>query len=285
MYMPPCMMMPTLAVLRPHPLVQFVVPDEADSRGHPRLDLLLLMLIGRRRQHDAVDVPLGIVERVLDGVRRLDVVLAGEGAVHVTGADANLEHHRGVRDLGKLKTLLDQIDDAFMVGAGVEQPHLRFHREGMGALLHDGGAFAVVLADDDHGAAGDAARGQIGQRVGGDVGADGRLPRNRAAQGIHHRGREHRRRGRLVGGALEHDAEIVEHVLGVGEHVHQVRDRRALVAADIGDAGLQQCLGDGEDAFAAERIAVAEPEILDFASKRPFSHCTLQKYAIAYVYM
>jgi len=50
-----------------------------------------------------------------------------------------------------------------------------------------------------------------------------------------------------------------------------MRDRRALIAADIGDAGLQQRLGDGEDAFAAEGVAVAEPEILDFTSKRPLA--------------
>ena len=60
--------------------------------------------------------------------------------------------------------------------------------------------------------------------------------------------------------------------LRVGQHVHQVRDRRALVAADIADARLQQRLGDGQDAFAAERVAIAESEILDFASERPFSH-------------
>ncbi len=62
-------------------------------------------------------------------------------------------------------------------------------------------------------------------------------------------------------------AEFVEHVLGVGEHVHQMRDRRALIAADIGDAGLQQRLGDRENAFAAEDFAVAEFEILDLASE------------------
>ena len=72
------------------------------------------------------------------------------------------------------------------------------------------------------------------------------------------------------------DAELVEHVLGVGQHVHQVRNRRALVAADIGDAGLQQRLGDGENSLAAEFLAVAEFEILHFARKRPFRHESLQ---------
>ena len=45
-----------------------------------------------------------------------------------------------------------------------------------------------------------------------------------------------------------------------------MRDRRALVAADIGDAGLQQRLGDGEDALAAEHLAGAEPELLRLPS-------------------
>ena len=59
-------------------------------------------------------------------------------------------------------------------------------------------------------------------------------------------------------------AELGHHVLGVDQHVEQVRDRRALIAADIGDAGLQQRLGDREDALAAEGLAVAELERLDF---------------------
>ena len=31
------------------------------------------------------------------------------------------------------------------------------------------------------------------------------------------------------------DPKIGHNVLGIGKHVHQVRDRRALVASDIGD--------------------------------------------------
>ena len=54
-------------------------------------------------------------------------------------------------------------------------------------------------------------------------------------------------------------AEIADDVLGVDQHVEQVRDRRALVAADIAHARLQQRLGDREDAFAVEGLAVAEP--------------------------
>jgi hypothetical protein len=55
-----------------------------------------------------------------------------------------------------------------------------------------------------------------------------------------------------------------------------MRDRRALVAADIGDARLQQCLGNGENALAAELLAVAEFEILDFAFEGSLCHGSLQ---------
>ena len=56
------------------------------------------------------------------------------------------------------------------------------------------------------------------------------------------------------------DAELVEQVLRFDQHVDQMRHRRALVAADIGDARLQDRLGDGEDALAAEDLAVAEAQ-------------------------
>ena len=59
-------------------------------------------------------------------------------------------------------------------------------------------------------------------------------------------------------------AEVGEQVLGLDHHVEQVRHRRALVAADIAHAGLQQRLGDREDAFAAEDVAVAQLERFHF---------------------
>ena len=132
-----------------------------------------------------------------------------------------------------------------------------FMRIGMGALLDDAGALAVVLAEDDQRAADHARRGQVGQRVGRDVGADDRLPGDRAAQRIVDRGAQHGGGRGLVGAGLEMHAELVEQVLRVDQHVDQMRDRRALVAADIGHARLQQRLGDGEDAFAVEGLAVA----------------------------
>ena len=68
------------------------------------------------------------------------------------------------------------------------------------------------------------------------------------------------------------DAKLAHDVLSVGEHVHEVRDRRALIARDIGDAGLQQRLGDRENAFAAEGFAGLKPQVPDFALEGPFRH-------------
>ena len=67
-------------------------------------------------------------------------------------------------------------------------------------------------------------------------------------------------------------AEFVENVLGVRQHVHQVRDRRALVAGDVGHAGLQQRLGHGQDSLAAEFLARTETELLDLLAERPLGH-------------
>src|SRR5690606_3656888 len=61
-------------------------------------------------------------------------------------------------------------------------------------------------------------------------------------------------------------------LLRVGQDVHQVGDRRALIAADVADAGLQQRLGDGENAFAAELLPAPEPQLAYFMCKRSFSH-------------
>ena len=97
----------------------------------------------------------------------------------------------------KLEAVFDRFDDGGEVRARIEQPDLRFHGEGVRALLHDRGAFAVILADDDQRAAGDAAGGEIGDRIGGDIDADRRFEGDRAADRIIDRGREHRRGGRF----------------------------------------------------------------------------------------
>ena len=66
------------------------------------------------------------------------------------------------------------------------------------------------------------------------------------------------------------DTELAHHVLGIDQHVDQMRHRRALIAADIAHARLQQRLGDGDDAFAVKGLAVAEPQELDFLAERTF---------------
>ena len=63
------------------------------------------------------------------------------------------------------------------------------------------------------------------------------------------------------------DAELVEQVLRFDQHIDQMRHRRALVAADIGNARLQDRLGDGEDALAAEALALAQPQRANLLSE------------------
>jgi len=67
-------------------------------------------------------------------------------------------------------------------------------------------------------------------------------------------------------------AKIAHHVLGVGEHVHEMRDRRALISSDVGHAGLKQGFGDRENAFAAKDFARLKSQVLNFALEGPFRH-------------
>ena len=110
------------------------------------------------------------------------VVLGDEAAEHVAGADAQLQDDGRIGGLRQLEALLHRAHQRRQVGARVDQPQRRLHRERVRALLDDAGALAVVLADDDERAALHAGRGEVGQRVGGDVGADDRLPGDGAAQ-------------------------------------------------------------------------------------------------------
>jgi hypothetical protein len=72
-------------------------------------------------------------------------------------------------------------------------------------------------------------------------------------------------------------AELAKDVLRVGEHVHQMRDRRTLVARDIGDAAFQKRLGDRQNPFAAEFLAGADPQLLNLFGERPLSHLSLSR--------
>src|SRR6185295_10317484 len=89
------------------------------------------------------------------------------------------------------------------------------------------------------------------------------------------RGAEHRRGAGFVGVGLDVHAELVEDAARVVQHVHDVRHRRALVAADVGHARLEQRLGDGEDRLAVEYLAVGELQLLDFLFERPFHYTRL----------
>ena len=60
---------------------------------------------------------------------------------------------------------------------------------------------------------------------------------------------------------------LLKDVVGIGQDVHQVRNRRALVAGDIRHARLQQGFGDGENAFPTKFIALAKAKFLDFIGK------------------
>ena len=58
-------------------------------------------------------------------------------------------------------------------------------------------------------------------------------------------------------------AEVRQQAFRLHQHIEQVADGGTLVAADVGDARLQQCLGHCQDALAVEGIAGAEPKALD----------------------
>ena len=259
-------------IRRPETLVQPTLADEFHRRRPALRDLLLFVQIGGGRQHDAVQVALRVLQRLRQAHLRALVVARLEAAVHVAGAYAHLKHDRRIGDFRKLEPVAHRLHDRFEVRARVEQPHLALHGEGVAPLLHDRRAFAVILAQDDERAAFHAAGCEIGERVGCDVDADRRLEGHGAADRVVDRGCERRCGGRLRRARFEVHAEIAHDVLRIREHVHQMRDRRALIAANIGDAAFEQRLGDGENAFAAEFLTVADPELLDFLRKRPLSH-------------
>ena len=200
--------------------------------------------------------------------RRLHIVLCRELALHMAGAYPQLHHHGRVRGFRQLEGFFHAAHDGRQVGARVHQPEGRLHRIGVRALLDDAGAVAVILADDDQAAALHAGRGEIGERVGGDIGADDRLPRHRPARGIHDGGAEHGGGRGLVGAGDHVHAEFGHVVLGLHHDVEQMRDGGALIAADVGHAGLQQGLGDGQNALAVKDLALAELQALDFSGER-----------------
>ena len=69
--------------------------------------------------------------------------------------------------------------------------------------------------------------------------------------------------------------QLVHVVLGLHHHVKQVRDRRALVAAHIRHARLQQALGNSQNALAMERVTRAFAQGLDFLGEGDFQGLAL----------
>src|SRR5450631_793505 len=67
---------------------------------------------------------------------------------------------------------------------------------------------------------------------------------------------------------LRHARRGVEVVVCLHHHIEQLRYRRTLVAADVADAGLQQCRGHGKNALAVKNVPIALLEQLDFAGER-----------------
>ena len=251
-----------------------MLPDELDGGGPPRLHLFLLLGVGGGRQADARVVEARAFEVPAAGVRGRTVRAGGEAPVDVAGADAQLEHHRGVAGLGQLEALLDGAHHGGKARTRVEQPHLRLHRERVAALLDDARSVAVVLADHDERATGHPGRRQVGERVGGDVGAHGGLPHRAPAHGVVDRGGEHGAGRRLVRARLDVNPQRIEYLAGVVEDIHHVGDRRALVSPDVRHPGLEHRLGDGENAFSVEDVAFAEPERSDLPRETSFGHCS-----------
>ena len=255
---------PKIAFRTVYEFVEPVFPDEAHGGRPALLGLLAFLLVGVGRQDDARWVALRRIERVRGRERRPAVVAGDKAPVQMAGADAQHQHYRRIAGLGQLEALLHRGHDAVQPGFGIEQPELRFHREGVRALLHDAGAFAVVLAENDKRAALDPRRGEIAERVAGHVGAHGGFPGHGAAQGVVDGSGQRGCGGGFAGAGLEVHAQLVQDFAGVGQHVHQVRDRRALVAGHVGHAGLQQRLGDREYALAAEFLARGQAQQFNF---------------------
>ena len=137
-----------------------------------------------RRQDDAVRISRRIFNRVLQRESRTDVIFGDETTVDMTRPNSQLQHHRSVARFRKSESPFDGIYDRGQIRARIQKPHLGFHGKGVGALLHDAGAFAVILADDNQRSAHYTAGSEIREGVRRDIGAHGGLKCNCTAQWI-----------------------------------------------------------------------------------------------------
>ena len=188
----------------------------------------------------------------------------------MAGADAQLQQRGHVRGFRQRKAVFHHVHHVRQVWARVQQTQGAFECKCMGAFLDDGCTFAIVFAHHNERTAQHAGRGQVGQGIRGHIGADNRFPGDRAAQGVVDARAQHGRGRSFVGTCLDMHTQFLHQGLGLHHHVQQMRHRCALVAAHIGDARLQQGLGDRQDALAMKRVAVAKPQGLDFINKGNF---------------
>jgi hypothetical protein len=82
-----------------------------------------------------------------------------------------------------------------------------------------------------------------------------------------HGGRQHRRRGSFRGIGLVAHAQLGKYLLGICENVHQMTDRRALIAADIANTSLEKRFGECQNTLAREGFPFTNLEFLHFLGK------------------
>ena len=87
-----------LHVLRKE-FVELVFLNELDRCGPAFVGFFLFVQIAGGRQNDAVDVALGVFDGVFEREARPHVIACGKAAMHMAGADAQLQHHRRVAGL------------------------------------------------------------------------------------------------------------------------------------------------------------------------------------------
>ena len=197
---------------------------ELQRRGQPTGNFFLLMLVDKRRQNDLFGFP-GRCHRGAVAVAGRHIVPGNKLSGYMAAADAHHVEDGGIGRLGELKTFLDHVDNRRQVGARIQQPHLGFHGEGIGTLLHDAGALAVVLAHNHHRASRHAGRSKIGERVRGHIGTHCGFPGHCATQRVIDGRREHGRRRSLGTTGFKVHPQFAEDVLGIAEHIHQVGNR------------------------------------------------------------
>ena len=79
--------------------VELVFLNELQGRWPAGKGFFLLVQVTGGWQHDAVDIALGVFNGVFEGEAGPHVVAGRKAAMHMAGADAQLQHHRGVAGL------------------------------------------------------------------------------------------------------------------------------------------------------------------------------------------